>query len=305
MRVFVTGATGWIGSAVVTGLLESGHEVAGLARSDRSAATLRERGVEVVRGTLEDLDTLRAAAAGADGVIHTAYSHDDFSRFAEAAEMNQRALEAFGEVLAGTGKPLVFSSGTGAGQPGHPATEADLAPRDSHPRVASEYARVEMAANDVRVSSIRHPPTVHGEGDHGFVAILVQIARGSGVSGYIADGANRWPAVHVLDAAPLYLKALTQAPAGAVLNSVAEEGVPTREIAAAIGRALGVPTRSIDPAQAADHFGFLGMFFGRDLPASSRLTRETYDWRPTHPGLLDDLNAGRYTRELKAYAETR
>jgi nucleoside-diphosphate-sugar epimerase len=192
----------------------------------------------------------------------------------------------------------VFSSGTGSGKPGQPATETDLPPKDSHPRAASEYARVEMAAKGIRVASVRHPPTVHGDGDHGFVAILTQIARNSGVSGYIGDGSNRWPAVHVLDAAPLYLKALTHAPAGAVLNSVAEEGIPTRKIAEAIGRALDVPTQSIEPSQATAHFGFLGMFFARDLPASSELTRATYDWHPTHPGLLDDLNAGRYTRDV-------
>ncbi len=256
----------------------------------------RDRGLEVVRGDLEDVDTLKKAAAAAGGVIHTAYSHDDFSRFAEAAALNQRALEAFAEVLEGTDKPLVFSSGTGLGKPGQLATEDDLPPKDSHPRAASEYARVEMADKGIRVSSIRHPPSVHGEGDHGFVAILTQIAGNAGVSGYVGDGANRWPAVHVLDAAPLYLKALTDAPAGAVLNSVAEEGIPTREIAAAIGRALGVPTQSIEPSQAAAHFGFLAMFFALDVPASSELTRATYDWRPAHPGLLDDLNAGHYTR---------
>jgi nucleoside-diphosphate-sugar epimerase len=299
MRVFVTGATGWIGSAAVTELLEAGHDVTGLARSEQSAAKLHDRGIEVVRGTLEDVGTLKSAAAGADGVIHTAYNHDDFNRFAEAAALNQQAIEAFAEVLDGTDKPLVFSSGTGAGKPGQLATETDLPPEGSHPRGGSEYARVEMAAKGIRVSSVRHPPTVHGDGDHGFVAILTQIARTSGVSGYVGAGANRWPAVHVLDAAPLYLKALTQAPAGAVLNSVAEEGIPTRDIAEAIGRALGVPAQSIDPSQATGHFGFLAMFFALDLPASSELTRATYDWRPTHPGLLDDLNAGYYTRELR------
>lgn len=302
MHVFVTGASGWIGSATVTELLEAGHDVTGLARSERSAAKLRDRGVEVVRGDLEDLDTLKKAAAAADGVIHTAYNHDDFNRFAEAAALNQRALEAFAEVLRGTDKPLVFSSGTGMGKPGQLATEDDLPPKHAHPRAASEYARVEMAAAGIRVSSVRHPPTVHGEGDHGFVAVLTQIARNAGVSGYIGAGANRWPAVHVLDAAPLYLTALTDAPAGAVLNSVAEEGIPTREIAEAIGRALGVPTQSIDPSQAAAHFGFLAMFFGLDVPASSEVTRATYDWHPTHPGLLDDLNAGYYTREIGAAA---
>ena len=192
----------------------------------------------------------------------------------------------------------MFSSGTGLGKPGQLATETDLPPKDSHPRAASEYARAEMAAKRIRVSSVRHPPSVHGAGDHGFVAILTQIARNSGVSGYIGDGANRWPAVHVLDAAPLYLKALTQAPAGAVLNSVAEEGIPTREIAKAIGRALGVPTQSVEPSQATAHFGFLARFFALDLPASSELTRATYDWHTTHSGLLDDLNAGHYTRDI-------
>lgn len=302
MHVFVTGATGWIGSAVVTELLEAGHDVTGLARSERSAAKLHDAGIEVVRGTLDDLGILKTAAAGADGVIHTAYNHDDFNRLAEAAALNQRAIEAFAEVLERADKPLVFSSGTGLGKPGQLATESDLPPKDTNPRAASEYARVEMAAKGIRVSSVRHPPSVHGDGDHGFVAILTQIARTSGVSGYIGDGANRWPAVHVLDAAPLYLKALTQAPAGAVLNSVAEEGIPTREIAEAIGRALNVPTQSIEPSQATAHFGFLAMFFARDLPASSELTRATYDWHPTHAGLLDDLNAGHYTRGISPVA---
>jgi nucleoside-diphosphate-sugar epimerase len=298
MRVFITGATGWIGSAVLTELLDAGHDATGLARSEQSAAKLHDRGVEVVRGTLEDLGTLKTAAERADGVIHTAYDHDDFNRFAEAAALNQRAIEAFAEVLEGTDKPLVFASGTGLAKPGQLATETDLPPRDSHPRAASEYARVEMAARGIRASSVRHPPTVHGEGDHGFVAILARIARNAGVSGYIGDGANRWPAVHVLDAAPLYLKALTRAPAGAVLNSVAEEGIPTRDIAEAIARGLGVPTQSIDPTHAPAHFGFLAMFFALDLPASSELTRATYDWHPTHPGLLDDVNAGYYTRGI-------
>jgi nucleoside-diphosphate-sugar epimerase len=302
MHVFVTGASGWIGSAVITELLEAGHSVTGLARSDESAAKLHAREIEVIRGTLEDLDALRRAAAAADGVIHTAYNHDDFNRFAEAAALNQRVIEAFAEVLKGTDKPLVFSSGTGLAEPGQLATENDMPPEGAHPRAASEYARVDMAANGIKVSSVRHPPTVHGEGDHGFVAILTEIARNSGVSGYVGEGSNRWPAVHVLDAAPLYVRALEQAPAGAVLNSVAEQGIPTREIAEAIGRGLGVPSQSIDPSEAPDHFGFLAMFFAADVPASSELTRATYDWHPTHPGLLDDLNAGHYTREISPTA---
>jgi nucleoside-diphosphate-sugar epimerase len=300
MRVFVTGATGWIGSAVVTELLDAGHEVVGLARSAASAAKLDDRGVDVVRGDLEDLSMLKAQAAAADGVIHTAYNHDDFNRFADAAVLNQRALEAFAEALESTDKPLVFSSGTGLDAPGRLATENDLPPKDGHPRAASEHARIDMAARGIRVSSIRHPPTVHGDGDHGFIAILTETARTSGVSGYIGDGANRWPAVHVLDAAPLYLKALAEAPAGAVLNSVAEEGIPTRAIAEAIGRALDVPTQRIEPDHAPAHFGFLAAFFALDLPASSALTRTTYDWHPTHPGLLDDIDAGYYTRDPSA-----
>ena len=304
MRVFVTGATGWIGSAVVTELLEAGHDVTGLARSEQSAAKLHDRGIEVVRGTLEDPGILKTAAAGADGVIHTAYNHDDFNRLADAAALNQQAIEAFAEVLEGTEKPLVFSSGTGSGKPGQPATESDLPPKGSNPRAASEYARVEMAAKGIRVSSVRHPPSVHGDGDHGFLAILAQIARNSGLSGYIGDGSNRWPAVHLLDAAPLYLKALMHAPAGAVLNSVAEEGIPTREIAEAIGRALDIRTQSVEPSRATAHFGFLAMFFALDLPASSELTRASYDWHPTHAGLLDDLNAGHYTREPSTAATT-
>jgi nucleoside-diphosphate-sugar epimerase len=301
MRVFVTGSTGWIGSAVVPELIGAGHEVAGLARSDASAAALAAAGAEVHRGALDDLEGLRAAAAASDGVIHLAFKHDEaFSGdYAAAADADRRAIETLGAALEGSGRPLVIASGLAGLTPGVVATERDVPDAESPAghRTLSERTALSLAASDVRSSSVRLAPTVHGEGDHGFVATLVDIARDTGVSGYIGDGANHWPAVHRLDAARLFRLALEIAPGGSVLHGAAEEGVAVRAIAEVVGRQLDVPMASIAPEDAGEHFGWLGGFLGLDILASSALTRELVGWRPTQPGLIDDLEQGHYTRE--------
>jgi nucleoside-diphosphate-sugar epimerase len=295
MRVFVTGASGWIGAAVVAELIEAGHEVAGLARSDASAAAVQEAGAEVIRGSLDDLDTLTAAATAADGVIHTAYVHD-FSQMEAAAATDRRVITTLGAALEGSGRPLVVTTGTGVLQPGRPVSEDDRHDPSTpgHPRRENESVALGLAARGVRVSVVRPAPSVHGEGDHGFVARLVNIARERGASGYVADGANRWAAVHRLDTARLYRMALEQGPAGSVYHAVGEEGVATREIAEVIARHLNLPLVSVDPGEAADHFGWLGAFFSWDAPASNALTRERLGWEPTHQGLLADLEEGFY-----------
>jgi nucleoside-diphosphate-sugar epimerase len=295
MRVFVTGASGWIGAAVVAELIEAGHEVAGLARSDASAAAVQEAGAEVIRGSLDDLDTLTAAATAADGVIHTAYVHD-FSQMEAAAATDRRVITTLGAALEGSGRPLVVTTGTGVLQPGRPVSEDDRHDPSTpgHPRRENESVALGLAARGVRVSVVRPAPSVHGEGDHGFVARLVDIARERGASGYVADGANRWAAVHRLDTARLYRMALEQGPAGSVYHAVGEEGVATREIAEVIARHLNLPLVSVDPGEAADHFGWLGAFFSWDAPASNALTRERLGWEPTHQGLLADLEEGFY-----------
>jgi nucleoside-diphosphate-sugar epimerase len=304
MRVFVTGASGWIGSAVVLELIGAGHGVIGLARSDASAAALTAAGAQVQRGTIDDLDILRSAAAESDGVIHLAFKHDiAFSGgFEAAADANRRAVETFGEALAGSGRPLVIASGTLMLAPGRMATERDG--RDpgsaSHlsggPRTRGEtdLLMFSLASRGVRSSVLRMPPTVHGDGDHGFMATLVGIARDNGVSGYIGDGSNRWPAVHRFDAANLFRLAVEQAPPGSALHAVTDEGVPIRDIAEVIGRHLNVPVVSVEPEQAGEHFRWLASFIGADAPASSTLTRELLGWQPTQPGLLDDLGKGHY-----------
>jgi nucleoside-diphosphate-sugar epimerase len=300
MRVFVTGATGWIGSVVVQELLTAGHRVVGLARSDSSAARVTAAGAEVFMGSLEDTDGLRAAAAKADGVIHTGYVHD-FSPAgdpAAAAALDGRVIAALGEALAGTGKPLVVASGLPQPPAGVVSTEEIRSENPAHPRV-SEPAALAVAASagqhgGVRASVVRLPPSVHGEGDYWFIPIFIDIARKTGLSAYIGDGANVWPAVHRVDAARLFRIALEQAPAGTLLNAVADEGVPFREIAEVIGRHLEVPTKSITEQDARDQFGALAGFAAVDVPASSAITRERFGWRPVEPGLIADLDQGHY-----------
>lgn len=293
MRILVTGASGWIGSASARELVAAGHEVVGLARSDAAAEAIAAAGLEVARGDIDDLDRLRAVAASCDGVVHMAYKHD-FSRMADAAQTDRRAIELFGEVLEGSGNPLVIASGVAGLSMGRPSTEQDVPDAGSHQRVANAAATLALAERGVRSSVVRFAPTVHGAGDHGFVARLVAIAREKGVSGYVGDGSNRWPAVHRFDAAALVRLATEKAPAGSVVHAVAEEGVATRAIAEVIGHKLGLPVVSVAPAEAADHFSWLGQFFAMDCPASSRLTQQLLGWTPTQPGLIDDLEQGHY-----------
>ena len=294
MDVFVTGATGHIGSAVVTELLEAGHQVTGLARSDEGAAALTAAGATAQRGDLDDLDGLRAAAAAADGVIHLAFRHD-FDDFVGAAQTDLRAVEAMGEALAGSDRPFVVTSGTlllAFAAPGRIATEQDTLP--GGPRIDSENAAIALAERGVRSSVIRLSPLVHSNLDHhGFAHHLINTARDTGVSAYIGDGSNRWPAVHTLDAAHMYRLALENAPAGTRLHGVADEGVPFRDIAGVIGRHLNVPTAGIS-GEEAGHFGFLAGFAALDNPTSSALTQKVLDWQAERPGLIEDLDAGHY-----------
>jgi nucleoside-diphosphate-sugar epimerase len=295
MRVFVTGATGWIGSVVVQELLAAGHQVTGLARSDSSAERVKAAGAGVVTGSLQDTGILMAAAAEADGVIHTGYVHD-FSPTgdpAAAAALDGRVIAAFGEALAGTGKPLVVASGLPHAPAGGISTEAVRSVDPAHPR-ESEPAALAVAERGVRASVVRLPPSVHGEGDYWFIPIFIGIARKTGVSAYIGDGANVWPAVHRRDAARLFRIALEQAPAGTLLNAVADEGVPFRQIAEVIGRHLEVPAKSITAGEAVGQFGALAGFAAIDVPASSAITRERFGWQPVEPGLIADLDAGHY-----------
>jgi nucleoside-diphosphate-sugar epimerase len=295
MRIFVTGASGFIGSAVVPELLGAGHEVVGLAHSDASAAKVEAAGAEVLSGGLDDLEVLHAGATGSDGVIHLAFNHATaFSPkgMAAAADADRQAIEAFGEVLADSDRPFVIASGTPA-VPGRVATERDE-PAPEGPAAArgvNARAVIAMAAQGVRSSVLRLPRSVHGEGDlHGFLPQLIGIAREKSVSGYVGDGSSRWPAVHVRDAARLFRLAVEEAPAGSVLHAVGDEGVPTREIAAAIGRHLNLRTASVP----AEELGFLGIVLARDQPASGAVTSEILGWLPTHPKLIEDLDKGHY-----------
>ncbi|WP_217597646.1 SDR family oxidoreductase [Cohnella sp. GbtcB17] len=273
MKIFVTGATGYIGSAVVGELIRAGHQVVGLTRSDRGAAALKAAGAEAHTGTLEDLDSLQSGAAAADGVIHLAFRHD-FSDFAGSLGMDLRAVEAMGESLKGSGKPFVMTA--------HANGEA------------SEQAALALTSQGVRASIVSLAPTVHGEGDKGFVPRLIDIAREKGVAAYVGDGTNRWPAIHRLDAASLFRLAAESAPAGARLDGVHDEGVPFRDIASVIGKHLGLPTVSISREEANDHFGFLGMLAALDIPRSSAQTQALLGWRPVHAALIPDLEQGHY-----------
>jgi len=299
MRVFVTGASGHIGSALVPELLGNGHQVVGLARSDRSAAALEAAGAAAYRGDLDDLDGLHAAAAAADGVVHLAFKHEAMASgdYLGAIADDLKAIEAMGSALEGSGKPFVGTGGTlmlaFGGIKGRAGTEQDAV--TGGPRVDAENTVTGFAKRGVRSSIIRLSPLVHSSLDHhGFAHQLIGIARAKGVSGYVGDGANRWPAVHTLDAARLYLLALESAPAGSRLHGVADEGVPFRDIAEVIGGRLGLPVESVDPQDASEHFGFLGALVGLDNPTSNALTRELLGWEPAHVGLLDDLAHGRY-----------
>lgn len=296
MRVFMTGASGWIGSAVVPELLGAGHDVVGLARSDAAAAAIEAVGAEAFRGSLDEPSTLTEIVAKSDGVVHLGYNHD-FSQMQAAANTDRAVVEAIGSVLKRSERPFVVAGGVIGIAPGRLATEHDQPDPGLHPRTANVDYVLALANEGVRTSCVRFAPTVHGEGDHGFIATLVAIAREQGSSGYVGDGTNCWPAVHRLDAARLVRLALEGAPAGSSLHAVAESGIPTRAIAEAIGAGLDVPVVSIATTDAAGHFGWMGRFFGANATASNTITRELLQWDPTHQGLLEDLAAGYYFRD--------
>jgi nucleoside-diphosphate-sugar epimerase len=299
MRIFLTGATGFIGSAIVPELIHAGHQVIGLTRSEAGARSLIAAGAEVHRGSLEDLESLRSGAAKSDGVIHCAFDHSafgqDFSKFIEVCEKDKRAIETLGEALTGSDRPLVITSGTGLGNavPGQPATEDHFDPNHPNPRKGSEVAGASVAERGVNVSVVRLPQ-VHDTVKQGLITYAVQLAREKKVSAYIGDGLNRWPAAHVLDVAHLYRLALEKHEAGSRYNAVAEEGISMREIAEVVGRGLKVSVVSLSPEEAPAHFGWLAMFAGFDMPASSAQTQELLGWRPTGPGLIADLEQMRY-----------
>jgi len=297
MRVF-TGASGWIGSAVVAEMLAADHQVLGLARSDASAEAVIAAGAEVRRGDIGDLDVLRAAAAESDGVVHLAFRHDIAftGDFQTAVSSDRAAIEALGEALAGSDRPLAIASGLAGLKPGALATERDMPEPFPGPggRVLNERTALGFAERGVRSMSVRFSPTVHGEGDNGFVAMIVAADRAAGSAAYIGEGVNRWPAVHRSDAARLVRLGTESAPAGSVLHAVGEEGVAIRDVAEAIGQGLELPVTSITDEQAGGHFGFLAGFLGLDIPASSALTRELLSWEPTGPGLIADVEVGHY-----------
>jgi len=299
MRIFLTGATGFIGSAIVPELINAGHQVLGLARSDEGAKALLAAGAEVHRGSLEDLETLRSGAASSDGVIHCAFDHSafgsDFSKFTEVCEKDRHAIEALGDALKGSDRPLVITSGTGMGNavPGQPATEDHFDPNHPNPRKASEVAGASVAERGVNVSVVRLPQ-VHDTVKQGLITYAVQMAREKGASAYIGEGLNRWPAAHVLDVARLYRLALEKHGADSRYHAVAEEGLSMREIAEVIGRGLNVPVVSVSQEKAQAHFGWFGMFAGFDMPASSAITQQRLGWHPNGPGLIADLEQMRW-----------
>jgi nucleoside-diphosphate-sugar epimerase len=295
MRIFVTGATGFIGTAVVSELLAAGHTVLGLARSDGGAETLKRLGAEVHRGELFDLESLAAGVRACDGVIHLAFIHD-FRDYARSIDADRSAIRAMTRALEGSGKPFVGTSGTLLLAPGRTGIESDAPPSEGHvhPRAVAEGLVLGAASRGVRASLVRLAPTVHGRGDHGFVPFLIELARKKGFAAYVGDGSNRWPAVHRLDAARLFRLVLERAPAGSRFHGVAEEGIPMRAIAETIGQGLGVPARSIPASHAAAHFDWMAMFAGIDNPSSSALTRDSLGWKPDHPGLLVDLRENGY-----------
>jgi nucleoside-diphosphate-sugar epimerase len=303
MRIFLTGATGFIGSAIVPELIKAGHQVLGLTRSDAGARSLIAAGAEVHRGNLEDLESLRTGAAKSDGVIHCAFDHsafgNDFSKFAEVCDKDRRAIEALGEALRRSDRPIVITSGTGMGNavPGQPATEDHFDPNHPNPRKVSEVAGASVAKHGVNVSVVRLPQ-VHDTVKQGLITYAVHVAREKGASAYIGEGLNRWPAAHVLDVAHLYRLALEKHEAGSRYNAVAEEGVSMREIAEVIGRGLKVPVVSLSPEEAPAHFGWLAMFAAFDMPASSAQTRQRLGWRPTGPGLVADLEQMRWAEAV-------
>ncbi|OBK81894.1 SDR family oxidoreductase [Mycobacterium sp. 1164985.4] len=296
MRVFVTGASGHIGSLVVRELLDHGHQVSGLVRSDAGAEAVEQAGARAVRGTLDDLDVLANAAGEADGVIHLAFKHD-FNDYGSAVEADVRAVKAIGTALAGSGKPFVNTSGTAvlaSGSSSTLATEETVPPAEA-PRVPSENATLQFVDQGVRASIIRLAPTVHGPTDrHGFIPTLIENARKTGQAIYIGDGTNRWPAVHNVDAARLYRLAVESAPAGSRLHGAAEEGIPFRDVAEAIGKQLDVPAVSVTVETALEQLAFIGLIASLDNPTSSAITRNLLGWTPEQPTLLEDLNAGHY-----------
>jgi nucleoside-diphosphate-sugar epimerase len=294
MRVFVTGSTGFIGSAVVRDLISAGHRVLGLARSDEAAKRLAAAGAQIHRGDLEDLDSLRKGAAESDGIIHTGFNHD-FSKFKENCENDRKVIQVLGSVLAGSDRPLVITSGIGLLPSTRLATEETMpVSPNPNPRVASEEAAREVADRGVHVSVVRLPPSVHGDGDHGFVPILINIAREKGVSAYIGEGTNRWPAVHRLDAAHLFRLALEKPARRAYYHGVAEEGIKFREIAEVIGQRLNIPVAAKSSDEAASHFGWFAHFAAMDVKASSKQTQQVLGWHPTQPGLIADLDCPSY-----------